>query len=198
MVYVSFLPPPWTNFIAQRESFCCVNEQVKTLMTINKSEVFQHPKPEVNWLKRTRKSVWPSSAVTDQIWDPECYVAPIGRWEIMNGAYPFHWQKISLAKVFPLYSDTWWWHLKSSRKNTLVIMHDVICTYLLKNILFWECENKEAIFWREENCAACFLNVMDRLKESLRKRHLPHYIMIESNLLQHEYPVKTRHCGWSC
>lgn len=77
-------------------------------------------------------------------------------------------------------------------------MHDVICTYLLKNILFWESENKEAIFWREENCAACFLNVMDRLKESLRKRHLPHYIMIESNLLQHKYPVKTRHCGWSC
>lgn len=67
MVYVSFLPPPWTNFIDQRESFCCVNDQVKTLMTINISEVFQHPKPEVNWLKRTRKSVWPSSAVTDQI-----------------------------------------------------------------------------------------------------------------------------------
>ena len=108
MVYVSFLPPPWTNFIDQRESFCCVNDQVKTLMTIDKSEVFQHPKPEVNWLKRTRKSVWPSSAVTDQILDPGCYVAPIGRWEIMNGAYPFHWPKISLAKVFPLYSDTWW------------------------------------------------------------------------------------------
>ena len=178
MVYVSFLPP-WTNFIDRRESFCCVNNQVNTLMKIDKSEVFQHPKPEVNWLKWTRKSVWPSSAVTDQIWDPGCYVAPIGRWAIMNGAYPFHWPKISLAKVFPLYSDTWWWHLKSSRKNTLVIMHDVISTYLLKNILFWECENKEAIFWREENCVACFLNVREnRLQntfEVLKTIRVPMY-----------------------
>ena len=58
-------------------------------------------------------------------------------------------------------------------------MHDVISTYLLKNILFWECENKEAIFWREENCVACFLNVREnRLQntfEVLKTIRVPMY-----------------------
>ena len=66
--------------------------------------------------------------------------------------------------------------------------HRVISTYHLKNILFWECENKEIDFWTEDNSGACVLLVMDRLEESLKKRHLPHYIMPESNLLQYEDP----------
>ena len=68
----------------------------------------------------------------------------------------------------------------------------VISTYHLKNILFWECENKEIDFWKEDNSGACVLLVMDRLEESLTKRHLPHYIMPESNLLQYEDPDKLR------
>ncbi|KAL9974898.1 hypothetical protein ACROYT_G011998 [Oculina patagonica] len=67
---------------------------------------------------------------------------------------------------------------------------DVISTYHLKNIFFWECENRENDFWREDNSAECLLSLMDRLVECLKKRHLPHYFMPESNLLMSSDPVK--------
>ncbi len=68
--------------------------------------------------------------------------------------------------------------------------YDVISTYRLKNLFFWECENRENDFWREDNSAECLLSVMDRLVECLKKRHLPHYIIPESNLLMDEDPFK--------
>lgn len=71
-------------------------------------------------------------------------------------------------------------------KKAYLSDHDVISTYLLKNILFWECENRENDFWREDNSAKCLLSMMDRLEECLRKGHLPHYIMPDSNILHDE------------
>ena len=67
---------------------------------------------------------------------------------------------------------------------------DVISTYYLKNLLFWECENKDEVFWKEENSANCLLLMLDRLQECLEKHHLPHYIMPQSNLLKYETPSR--------
>ena len=75
-------------------------------------------------------------------------------------------------------------------KKAFLSDHDVISTYHLKNIFFWECENREINFWREDNSAACVLSVLDRLEDCLEKCHLRHYIMPESNLLQYEDPDK--------
>jgi len=68
---------------------------------------------------------------------------------------------------------------------------DVIGTYYLKNLLFWECENLDEVFWKEENSANCLLLMLDRLQECLEKHHLPHYIMPQSNLLMYEEPLQT-------
>ena len=64
----------------------------------------------------------------------------------------------------------------------------VISTYFLKNLLFWECEKKDEIFWREDNSASCLLFMLDRLQEYLESRCLPHYIIPQSNLLLNEDP----------
>ena len=65
---------------------------------------------------------------------------------------------------------------------------EVISTYYLKNLLFWECEKRGEKFWREENSANCLLFMLDRLQECLESRHLPHYFMPHSNLLTFEDP----------
>lgn len=75
-------------------------------------------------------------------------------------------------------------------KKAYLSDHDVISTYLLKNLFFWECEKRKSDFWREDNSAECLLSVMDRLVECLKERHLPHYIIPESNLLMCGDPVK--------
>lgn len=63
---------------------------------------------------------------------------------------------------------------------------DVISTYYLKNLLFWECESKGEAFWKEVNSARCLLFMLDRLHECLETLHLPHYFMPQSNLLQYD------------
>ena len=66
---------------------------------------------------------------------------------------------------------------------------DVVSTYYLKNLLFWECESKDEVFWKEDNSANCVLLMLDRLQECLKAHNLPHYMMPESNLLQYEDPT---------
>ena len=67
---------------------------------------------------------------------------------------------------------------------------EVVFSYYLKNLLFWECETREESFWREESSARCLLSLLDRLKERLETGVLPHYIIPQSNLLQNEDPDK--------
>ncbi len=75
-------------------------------------------------------------------------------------------------------------------KKAYLSDHDVISTYHLKNIFFWECEKRENDFWREDNSAECLLSVMDHVVDCLKKRLLPHYIIPESNLLMSCDPAK--------
>ena len=65
---------------------------------------------------------------------------------------------------------------------------EVISTYYLKILLFWECEKRGQVFWREDNSGSCLLFMLDRLQECLESRHLPHYIMPQSNLLMYKDP----------
>ena len=69
---------------------------------------------------------------------------------------------------------------------------EVISTYYLKNLLFWECEKRGEKFWREENSANCLLFMLDRLQECLESRHLPHYFMPQSNILTYEDPSRLK------
>ena len=69
---------------------------------------------------------------------------------------------------------------------------EVISTYYLKNLLFWECEKKGEAFWREDNSGSCLLYMLDRLQECLESRHLPHYIMPQSNLLMYKDPSRLK------
>ena len=69
---------------------------------------------------------------------------------------------------------------------------EVISTYYLKNLLFWECEKKGQVFWREDNSGSCLLFMLDRLQECLESRHLPHYIMPQSNLLMYKDPSRLK------
>ena len=69
---------------------------------------------------------------------------------------------------------------------------EVISTYYLKNLLFWECEKRGQVFWREDNSGSCLLFMLDRLQECLESRHLPHYIIPRSNLLMYEDPSRLK------
>ena len=66
---------------------------------------------------------------------------------------------------------------------------EVISSYQLKNLLFWERERGDELSWVEDDSAKCLLFMLDRLHECLEKGYLPHYIIPQSNLLKYENPV---------
>ena len=189
-------------------------------LPMDKAEVFEHPKPEMEWLHRER--VWPSPEVVQQIRDCGCHLAPVGRGkrapDTVKSEGDFADAEAETFKQnqesegertmdetewrmsFSLVENILGQSLSPMQRHVMVLLkiikekylsdHGVISTYHLKNLLFWECENKEIDFWTEDNSGACVLLMMDRLEESLRKRHLPHYIMPKSDLLQYEDPDK--------
>lgn len=54
---------------------------------------------------------------------------------------------------------------------------DVILMYYLKNLLFWECESKGEVFWREDNFVKCLLFMLDCLYECLEILDFLYYFM---------------------
>ena len=233
--HVSFFSPTmygqFLDFVYQMEESAMIPERIhgparKVVWWINncnflpmdKAEVFEHPKPVMEWLHRER--VWPSPEVVQQIRDCCCHLAPVGRGE--RAPEKVIWEddfadlmaeilkenqesegkrtmdETEWRMSFSLAENILGQSLSPMQRHVMVLLkmikkyylsdHGVISSYHLKNILFWVCENKEIDFWTEDNSGACVLLMMDRLEESLKKRHLPHYIMPESNLLQYEDP----------
>ncbi|EDO49681.1 predicted protein [Nematostella vectensis] len=82
------------------------------------------------------------------------------------------------------------------QRHTLVLLKiikkvyfpEVISSYFLKNLLFWECENNGESFWKGTTSGKCLLRMLDRLQDCFEKGNLPHYIIPESNLLAGENP----------
>ena len=184
-----------------------VNIANLSLPTVDKTKVFEYPdawpEPAMNWLIRPRRSGWPSSELIQDIFDSGCHIAPVGKsrsqselkrdeeslldesdWRI---SFTVAENKLGQS-LFPVQRHVM--VLLKIIKKAYLNDHEVISTYHMKNIFFWECENREADFWREDNSAACVMSVLDRLEVCLKRRDLPHYFMPDSNLLQYEEPEK--------
>ena len=168
------------------------------------------PEDAMEWLVRSRSNMWPAAEVIQNIFDCGCHLAPVGRGIRTENPCSL----LNVLKQPEMYKnrsndsdqmDNNEWRISFSvaenklgqslypiQRYVFVVLKmikkcyfsDVICTYHLKNLLFWECEERCKTFWKEENITFCIIKIMDRLEECLRKGHLPHYIMPNSNLLE--------------
>ena len=181
--------------------------------SLDKTVVFKYtdawPVSAMDWLTRPRKSGWPSPALVQEIFDTGCHLAPVGsgkrtcepvKSEQSKQAHETTMDEREWRISFSLAENKLGQSLSPVQRHIMVLLkvikkaylsdHDVISTYNLKNVFFWECENRENEFWREDNSVECLLSLLDRLVECLKKRHLSHYIMPDSNLMAGDDPVK--------
>ncbi|KAL9974893.1 hypothetical protein ACROYT_G011993 [Oculina patagonica] len=189
----------------------------EAFVSLDKTVVFKYPNgwPESakEWPRRLLKSDWPSSALVSDILQSGCHLAPVGRGKRENLANPELATCAQSPEVEGPIMDEHEWRISFSlaenklgqslspvQRHIFVLLkiikkaylndHDVISTYHLKNIFFWECENRENDFWREDNSCECLLSLLDRFVDCLKKRHLPHYIMPDSDLFMSADTVK--------
>ena len=176
------------------------------------------PDSAMEWLVRPRHGSWPSPELIQDIFEAGCHIAPVGRGKrhqepIAMLSYVKDPSQASTSKEHLDLSsmDETEWRLSSSvaenklgqsvipvQRHVIVLLKilkkmyfpDVISSYLLKNLLFWEIEKQDESFWKEDNSAKCVVYMLDRLAQCLEDGCLPHYIIPESNLLQNEDPRK--------
>lgn len=100
-----------------------------------------------SWIDRCQQKGWPERSVIDEIVSNGCHVMPIGskresdeselEWRL---SFSQAEQKIFLKEV-----------ICSVNQDSL------ICSYYLKNILFWEIQNNpDSSFWCPQNSLPCF------------------------------------------
>ena len=171
------------------------------------------PEPAMEWLTRDRNERphnWPSPDLIQDIFECGCHVAPVGRGKRMREPLelleyarkpsaeapipdgPNEMNEIEWRVSFSVAENKLAVTLSPVQRYVMVILkmlkklyfQDLISTYHLKQLLFWECEKNDKTFWKEENIVHCLLHMLDILIECLKKGHLPHYIIRGSNLLQ--------------
>lgn len=178
------------------------------------------PAQAMEWLVRPRVTGWPSAELVQDIFESGCHLAPVGRGKRQGEpiSYMKYHENPEQASRGEKESqddleimDETEWRLSFSvaenklgqsvspvQRHVLVLLKmikkayipELISSYLLKNLLFWEIEKQEPSFWSEANSAKCLLFMLDRLQKCLEERCLPHYIIPQSNLIQYEDAAK--------
>ena len=171
------------------------------------------PERAMEWLVRTRQHSWSSAELIQDILESSCHIAPVGR--DARGREPLlsvdyardpgtaqldssgasvqmdktEWQmsfSVAENKLAASFSPVQRHLLVMLKMLKKLYLDNTISSYLLKNLLFWECESRDPEFWDDNNFGNALLLILDRLVTHLRERCLPHYIIRESNLLLSE------------
>ena len=58
-----------------------------------------------------------------------------------------------------------------------------LCSYFIKTVMFWMCEQKPQNFWEEKDLVECAQEIWVIIAEMVRNNVLPHYFIPDNNLI---------------
>ena len=150
------------------------------------------PKEAEHWSARQRPSGWPSEDLIQRVIADACHLVPTSHPKSRNPdvewRYSFSVAERTLAKSLTDSQRQGYILLKT------IVMHElsrpnVLCSYHLKTLLFWQCEKIPASEWTTDTgLAASMLCVLDELLLCVASQYLPHYFIPECNLFDHIHP----------
>ncbi|CAH2100160.1 unnamed protein product [Euphydryas editha] len=68
-----------------------------------------------------------------------------------------------------------------------------LSSYFIKTLFFWECASNDKSYWCKNSLSFLVLNMLYKLKESLRKRNIPNFWCPSHNVLEKIKPVTCHH-----
>ncbi|VDI34685.1 Hypothetical predicted protein [Mytilus galloprovincialis] len=141
------------------------------------------------WIKRER--YWPSPFLVSRIYSYGTLFVPIGCKDSPNEH--LEWRiSFSVAEKHLIFSFTHTQFLCYALMKLLLKQvidknkqfNDLLCSYFMKTVVFWVCEESNPSFWRSENLWPCFMKCLKRLIYCITYKCLPHYFIIENNLFE--------------
>src|SRR6218665_3233463 len=157
------------------------------------------PRVAEEWLKRRRYNGWPISSIINKVIRAGCDVVPATHRDMQED---LNQRRLSFSRAEVILIQSWTktqqivYHLlrffakreiirKNCPKNK-----EVLCTYHLKTLMLWSCEEDSAEWWETSSGVTICCNLCDKLCECLKYKQCPNYFIPEANLLDHEINSK--------
>ena len=148
--------------------------------------------PAHKWIKRPNSS-WPSSEIKSKIIDHGILFVPIGCKGSKNEDIEWRFS-FSVGEKLLIYSFT---HVQLICYALMkILLKDVIdsdddckgllCSYYIKNIIFWVSEELPLSIWRPENLISCFMKCFERLLYCVEYSMCPHYFIPGINMFENK------------
>ena len=171
--------------------------------------------PACKWISRPNSS-WPSDDLKSTIIDHGTLFVPIGCKGSKNEDIEWRFS-FSVGEKLLIYSFT---HVQLMCYALMkILLKDVIdsdddckgllCSYYIKNIIFWVSEELPLSIWRPENLVYCFMKCFGRLVYCVEYSMCPHYFIPEINMFESKIEGHARQVllgrlkvlysyGWRC
>lgn len=145
------------------------------------------PQIAASWPLRERPNEWPTPSMVKEIVSAGYHIVPVSNTG--SDESNIHWRlsfsiaELKLARSIGSIPRRCYLLLKSFYSVHLKSLN-VVVTYHLKNILFWECEKQKLSFWSMKNLAQNTFHLLSCLRSCLVSQFLPHYFIPSNNLLK--------------
>ena len=118
------------------------------------------PNEAAEWIRRQRRSGWPSAGLVDKVSRGGCHFVCVGHKlsSVKGNEYRFSFSKAEalLISNWSLVQVKVYQMLKLTAKLVKELMGGaklLLCSYYLKTLMFWSCEERPSQFWEEHQIA---------------------------------------------
>lgn len=153
------------------------------------------PNQAKRWPRRERHHGWPQPETIKEVIESGCHLVTAKHRDCRND--PFQ-QRLSFSVAEVILLNTWnsnqqvVYHALRYFAKRVLIRHgqtkekEVLCTYHLKTLMFWSCEQRSDDWWTDLCVIDICCDLLKELSQHLNHRHMPNYFVPEANLFGHK------------
>src|SRR6218665_2997668 len=151
----------------------------------------QWPKEANNWPIRSRKHGWPTNDTIFDVVRNGCHVVYVQpracRWDKQQYRLSFSVAEVILLQSWTQLQQIVYHLLRFFAKRELIRENcpkedEVLCTYHLKTLMLWTCEEMPSEWWNSSSAIAICCALLQFLSDWLQRKYCPNYFIPEANL----------------
>src|SRR6218665_1358020 len=160
----------------------------------------QWPNVAEEWTNRRRKYGWPTTAIIHEVVQNGCHVVKATHPSCRNDRQQLR-LSFSVAEVILLQSWTKiqqivYHMLRFFAKRELIVKgclkkDEVLCTYHVKTLMLWSCEEKSTDWWNSSSVIKLCCNLLEILEHWLKVTGCRNYFIPQANLFHGQFTRKS-------
>ncbi|XP_062596779.1 uncharacterized protein LOC134258265 [Saccostrea cucullata] len=163
------------------------------------------PECAKEWLHRERPRCWPSETLVSKIKDTACYCEAIANeqsprpgleWRISFAVVETLLIRSMDSTIFKLYQILK--ILAREKINTEAGCQNIISPYVIRNTLYWVCENGLPNIISESNFEFCLHIFINQLEKWIKDNFCPHYFVPKRNIFEATVSPNGKACLLEC